>query len=100
MLPSCTDVAAAVVADVAVAVAAVVETTSASRVLAVVAVAGSVAFVSEVRVSLGLQPVDHCWLYCYYCYCYSCYCCCCCWRPAGPPADEHRPAQRPRQCLC
>lgn len=33
-----------------------------------VLVADSVVDVSEVRVSLGLQPVDHCSLYCYYCY--------------------------------
>lgn len=58
------DVAAAVAEVVAVVVVAVVAaTTSPPGVLV-----DSVADVSEVRVSLGLQPVDHCSLYCYYCY--------------------------------
>lgn len=56
------DVAAAV-ADVVVEVVVAVASTSTPGVLA-----DSVADVSEVRVSLGLQPVDHCSLYCYYCY--------------------------------
>lgn len=56
------DVAAAV-ADVVVEVVVAVASTSTPDVLA-----DSVADVSEVRVSLGLQPVDHCSLYCYYCY--------------------------------
>lgn len=45
----------------------------------VLVVVDSVADVSEVRVSLGLQPEDHCSLYyCYYCYCCLCCRCCCC----------------------
>lgn len=58
------DVAAAV-ADVVVEVVAVVAVASTST---PGVLADSVADVSEVRVSLGLQPVDHCSLYCYYCY--------------------------------
>lgn len=58
------DVAAAV-ADVVVEVEVVVAVASTST---PGVLADSVADVSEVRVSLGLQPVDHCSLYCYYCY--------------------------------
>lgn len=78
-------------ADVVVAAVVVVMAAPPPNVLA-----DSVADVSEVRVSLELQPEDHCSLcYCYYCYC--CLCCryCCCRRPsrAGLPAGEHWPGR-------
>lgn len=73
--------------DVAAAAADVVLAAAAVEVVAVDAIpppdvlADSVADVSEVRVSLGLQPEDHCSLcYCYYCYCCLCCRCCCCQR--------------------